>query len=83
MNGPAVIVTIRQVPLGGYSAEIAGHPEALSAPDFSSLPDKIREVYQGNGTGEADEDDVADESFERDLDRIIEEDRELLDRFAR
>ena len=83
MSEPTVIVTIHQIPGGGYAAELAGHPEVLSAPDFGSLLDKIRDTYQGNGTVEPDEDDVYDESFQRDLEQIIKEDRELLDRLAR
>lgn len=83
MSESTVIVTIRHVPEGGYAADLAGHPEALIAPDLNTLLDKIRDAYQGNGAVEPDEDDVFDESFQRDLERVVKEDRELLDRLAR
>lgn len=83
MSESTVIITIRQAPGGGYSAELAGHAEVLSAPELGALLDLIRDAYQGNGASEPDEDDVFDESFQRDLEQIITEDRELLDRLAR
>lgn len=82
MSEPTVIVTIHQIPGGGYAAELAGHPEVLSAPDFGALLDKIRDAYRGNGATEPDEDDVFDESFQRDLERTIAEDAELCRRLA-
>ena len=75
------LVRLRQRRDPRCTAELAGHPETLSAPDFDALLDKLREAYQGNG--EVDEDDVADESFERDLEEMIAEDAELLRRLAR
>ena len=80
MSDPTVIVTIRQLPTGGYWAALAGRTEVLSAPDFGALLDKIRGSYAANEIGE---DDVADERFERDLQETIEENRELLKRLAR
>lgn len=82
MNEPSVIVTIRQIPAGGFSAELAGHPEPLSALDFGALLDQIREAYHANGAAELDEDDVDDESFERDLEETIAENAELYRRLA-
>jgi hypothetical protein len=82
MNDPTVIVTIRQAASGGFSAELAGHPEALSAPDFATLLDRLRDAYAANGAAEVAEDDVADESFERDLEETLAENAELFRRLA-
>lgn len=46
-------------------------------------PDPVGRRAALSPVPERDVDDVADESFDRDLNRIIDENRELLDRLAR